>query len=100
MQQYKMANNIASWRDVYFALLWKRQNIGLGTSVKNINYYYYTSCMTSLFLLKLLTFVRLITELAMPKEFRVLSTHTHTHNRFTAGLEYVRVHPGQQVPER
>ena len=25
---------------------------------------------------------------------------THTHNRFTAGLEYVRVHPGQQVPER
>jgi len=26
--------------------------------------------------------------------------HTHTHNRFTAGLEYVRVHPGQQVPER
>ena len=24
----------------------------------------------------------------------------HTHNRFTAGLEYVRVHPGQQVPER
>jgi len=26
--------------------------------------------------------------------------HTHTtHNRFTAGLEYVRVHPGQQVPE-
>ena len=27
-------------------------------------------------------------------------THTHTHNRFTAGLEYVRIHPGQQVPER
>ena len=26
--------------------------------------------------------------------------NTHTHNRFTAGLEYVRVHPGQQVPER
>jgi len=26
--------------------------------------------------------------------------HTHTHNRFTAGLEYVWVHPGQQVPER
>jgi len=25
---------------------------------------------------------------------------THTHNRFTAGLEYVRVHLGQQVPER
>ena len=24
----------------------------------------------------------------------------YTHNRFTAGLEYVRVHPGQQVPER
>jgi len=28
-----------------------------------------------------------------------INTHT-THNRFTAGLEYVRVHPGQQVPER
>jgi len=28
------------------------------------------------------------------------SEHTHTHNHFTAGLEYVRVHPGQQVPER
>ena len=28
------------------------------------------------------------------------AAHTHTHNRFTAGLEYVRVHPGQQVPER
>jgi len=27
-------------------------------------------------------------------------THTQPFNRFTAGLEYVRVHPGQQVPER
>jgi len=26
--------------------------------------------------------------------------HTHTHNRFTALLEYVRDHPGEQVPER
>jgi len=26
--------------------------------------------------------------------------HTHTHNRFTAFLEYVRDHPGKQVPER
>jgi len=26
-------------------------------------------------------------------------THT-THDRFTAGLEYIRVHPGEQVPER
>jgi len=25
---------------------------------------------------------------------------THTHNRFTARLEYVRVHPGEQVSER
>ena len=24
----------------------------------------------------------------------------HTHNRFTALLEYVRDHPGEQVPER
>jgi len=29
-----------------------------------------------------------------------LDTKVITHNRFTAGLEYVRVHPGQQVPER
>jgi len=29
-----------------------------------------------------------------------VTAHTHTHNRFTAGLEYVRLHPGQQVPER
>ena len=27
-------------------------------------------------------------------------THTHTHNRFTALLEYVRDHSGEQVPER
>jgi len=27
------------------------------------------------------------------------TTHTHTHNRFTALLEYVRDHPGEQVPE-
>jgi len=26
--------------------------------------------------------------------------HTHTLNRFTALLEYVRDHPGEQVPER
>ena len=26
--------------------------------------------------------------------------HTHTHNRFTALLEYVRDHLGEQVPER
>jgi len=26
--------------------------------------------------------------------------HTHTHNHFTALLEYVRDHPGEQVPER
>jgi len=26
--------------------------------------------------------------------------YTHTHNRFTAFLEYVRDHPGKQVPER
>jgi len=28
------------------------------------------------------------------------NTHTHTHNRFTALLEYVRDHLGEQVPER
>jgi len=27
-------------------------------------------------------------------------THTHTHNPFTALLEFVRDHPGEQVPER
>jgi len=25
---------------------------------------------------------------------------THTHSRFTALLEFVRDHPGEQVPER
>ena len=25
---------------------------------------------------------------------------THIHNRFTARLEYVRVHPGEKVPEK
>jgi len=25
---------------------------------------------------------------------------THTHNRFTALLKFVRDHPGEQVPER
>jgi len=34
-----------------------------------------------------------------PQDY-VVEMHTHTHNRFTAGLEYVRVHPGQQVPEK
>jgi len=29
-----------------------------------------------------------------------MHTHTHTHNRFTALLEYVRDHAGEQVPER
>jgi len=29
-----------------------------------------------------------------------LMVNTHTHNRFTAVLEYVRDHPGEQVPER
>ena len=29
-----------------------------------------------------------------------LYTHTHTHNRFTALLESVRDHPGEQAPER
>jgi len=28
------------------------------------------------------------------------SVNTHTHNRFTALLEYVRDYPGEQVPER
>jgi len=28
------------------------------------------------------------------------SWYTHTHNRFTALLEYVRDHLGEQVPER
>jgi len=29
-----------------------------------------------------------------------MEKHTHTHNRFTALLEYVQDHPGEQVPER
>jgi len=30
----------------------------------------------------------------------IVQLRTHTHNRFTARLEYVRDHPGEQVPER
>jgi len=30
----------------------------------------------------------------------VQNRDTHTHNRFTALLEFVRDHPGEQVPER
>ena len=30
----------------------------------------------------------------------LVQLHTHTHNRFTALLEYVRDHPGEQVSER
>jgi len=35
----------------------------------------------------------------MYMKFLVSFTHTHTHNRFTALLEFVRDHPGEQVPE-
>ena len=31
---------------------------------------------------------------------RLTHTHTHTHDRFTALLESVRDHAGEQVPER
>jgi len=44
-----------------------------GYQPKKINYYYYTSCVTSLFSLKLFNFVCFIVEWAMPKRFRVLS---------------------------
>ena len=27
-------------------------------------------------------------------------THTHTHNRFTVLLDFVRDHPGEPAPER
>jgi len=27
------------------------------------------------------------------------NTHTHTHNRFTALLDFVRDYPGEPVPE-
>ena len=29
-----------------------------------------------------------------------MQANTHTHNRFTALMKYVRDHPGEQVPER
>jgi len=32
--------------------------------------------------------------------FCLYNTHTHTYNHFTALLEYVRDHLGEQVPER
>ena len=44
-----------------------------GYQPKKINYYYYMSCVTSLFSLKLFNFVCFIVEWAMPKRFRVLS---------------------------
>jgi len=31
---------------------------------------------------------------------KFLLWNEHTHNRFTALLEFVRDHPGEQVPER
>jgi len=31
--------------------------------------------------------------------FNVSTLPRHTHNHFTALLEYVRDHPGEQVPE-
>jgi len=31
---------------------------------------------------------------------KTITTHTHTHNRFTALLEYVWDQPDEQVPER
>ena len=31
---------------------------------------------------------------------RLRYVHTHSYNRFTALLEFVRDHPGEQVPER
>ena len=31
---------------------------------------------------------------------QVVKYNTHTHSRFTALLEFVRDHPGEQVPER
>ena len=34
------------------------------------------------------------------KMLKFAFTHTQTDNHFTARLEYVRVHPGEQVPER
>jgi len=48
-----------------------------------------------------LTQFRIVQDKIVPHfQSNLLASHTHTHNRFTAGLEYVRVHPGQQVPER
>jgi len=44
-----------------------------GYQSKKINYYYYRSCVTSLFSLKLFNFVCFIVEWAMPKRFIVLS---------------------------
>jgi len=34
------------------------------------------------------------------KLVKITDTHTHTHNCFTALLEYVRDHLDEQVPER
>jgi len=42
----------------------------------------------------------IISDVLASSHQQAVTQHTHTHNLFTAGLEYVRVHPGQQVPER
>jgi len=34
------------------------------------------------------------------KSLLMETTRTHTHNRFTALLEFVRDYPGEQVPKR
>ena len=42
-------------------------------------------------------------ELRLSKIYRVVeinAAYTHTHNRFTALLEFVRDYPGEQVTER
>jgi len=40
------------------------------------------------------------TSACIDPEVKSQITHTHTHNRLTALLEYVWDHPGEQVPER
>jgi len=62
--------------NVTLCLLWvvmvtSKRNAGY--QPKKVNYYYYTSCVRSLFSLKLFNFVCFIVEWVMPKRFRVLS---------------------------
>jgi len=71
-----------------------------------MNTHLHTSVFTALWTLSRIMqpfccITELIDKISLARNITGLHTHTHTtHNHFTALLEYVRDHPGEQVPER